>query len=163
MVLVLHAAECVYRVHLFLHASWGTTLVKQARYATCHTAVDKMFAIQRCQQVVLVMLQSMVWCNQLVTALARFLRSIAQPSILAHASHQAAQQHIVHLMQALTQPSVISVLGWESTQQGPKTVVSTQSGLACPKPKKMAAGSTLADGQMLDVIRVSDIKHCRQR
>ena len=113
------------------------------------------------------MLQSMVWCNELVTALAGLLRSIAHPSILAHESKRAAQRHIVHRMQVVTQPSIVSFTGGQPVQQGPKAAASTQPGLVdtainkC-KPRKMA-GSTVADGQMLDVIKVSDIKHCRQR
>ena len=109
----------------------------------------------------------MVWCNQLVTALTGLLRSIAQPSTLAHVSKQAAQQHIIHLMQAVTQPSVVSLIENQTIKHGPQAANSTQPGLvstvtkAC-KPRKMN-GSTVADGQMLDIIRVSDTKHCRQR
>lgn len=113
------------------------------------------------------MLQSMVWCNQLVTALAGLLRFIAQPSILMHESKQAAQRHIVHRMQVVTQPSIVSLTGGQPIQQGPKAAASTQAGLVDTATKKCRhrkiTGSTVADGQMLEVIRVSDIKHCRQR
>lgn len=111
----------------------------------------------------------MVWCNQLVTALASLLRSIAQPSTLMHMSKQASQQHIVQLMQAVAQPKIISLIGHSirHVQIRPETAASTQpkpvstATKGC-EPKKMM-GSTVADVQMLDVIRAPDVKHCRQR
>lgn len=113
------------------------------------------------------MLQSMVWCNQLVTALASLLRSIAQPSTLTHISKQASRQHIMQLMQAMAQPRIMSSIGHRPLQHWPETAASTQPKLVSTatkgcKPKKIM-GSAVADGQMLDVIRVSDMKHCRQR
>lgn len=110
----------------------------------------------------------MVWCNQLVQSLARLLQFISQPSILTHASHQAAQHHIVRLMQAVTQPNVTSLLGWEHSQKGSGTATHIPSGLVSTAGQEcqlrtMATGSTAADGQMLDVIRVSDTKHCQEK
>lgn len=109
----------------------------------------------------------MVWCNQLVKSLAQLLCSIAQPAILTHSSAPAAQQHIVHLMQAMTQPGVTSLLGWEHSQdqsesaaivlQGPGSTAGQDCQL-----RKFAAGSTAAVGQKLDVIRASDAKHCQK-
>ena len=110
----------------------------------------------------------MVWCNQLVTALAGLLRSIAQPPILTHVSKQAAQRHIVHLMQVVTQPGITPLIEGQPLQKALEAAVSTTSGLLdtaskkC-KPRKMSGSSMVADGQTLNVIRLSDVEHCWQR
>ena len=110
------------------------------------------------------MLQSMVWCNQLVTTLAGLLRSIAQPPILTHVSKQAAQRHIVHLMQVVTQPGIASSTEGQPLRKAPEAAASTTLGQSkkCG-PRKMSGSSMVADGQALDVIRLSDVKHCQQR
>ncbi|KAL3145120.1 GPI inositol-deacylase, variant 2 [Trebouxia sp. C0009 RCD-2024] len=111
--------------------------------------------------------QAMVWCNQLVKPLAQLLRSIAQPAKVTNGSTQAAHQHIVHLMQAMTQPGVTSLLKWERFQN------QSESGVTVPREpghtagqkcelRKFAAGSTAAAGHVLDVIRASDAKHCQK-
>lgn len=58
------------------------------------------------------MLQSMVWCNELVVLLARLLQTIAQPSVLKLHSQAKAQQQILRQMEQAVQPSVASAFSW---------------------------------------------------
>ena len=115
-------------------------------------------------------MQSMVWCNQLVVALARLLQDMVQPSALPASLHdrndKSFQQHIIHRMQAMTQPRLVPLLQWDlSPSQRAVSRETGQSdavrGKAC-QPRQMSYDSMASEGHVLNIIQVSRSSGCLQ-
>lgn len=111
----------------------------------------------------------MVWCNQLVVALARLLRDIAQPSALPASPHNSKdkgfQQRIIHQMQAMTQPRIVQLLQWDVSSKWAATDASRETGQLNPAGKvcqtrQMSVDSMASEGQMLNIIQVSNSNDC---
>ena len=107
----------------------------------------------------------MVWCNQLVVALAKLLISLTQPSIVTHHWHAEAQQRIGHELRATTQPHIAPMLEWASpavADAGAHAHSRNPLGREC-KLRAVKAGAPMSEGQMLDVINVSSTGGCSHK
>ncbi|DBA69939.1 TPA: GPI inositol deacylase [Trebouxia sp. C0005] len=110
--------------------------------------------------------QSLVWCNQLVSLIARLLQSITQPTILALHSQEGAQSAVVQHMRGVTQPNVATALGLALySMEAP--IPSSAAQLPriankCPS-RNVDAGSIVNMGHKLQVIKVSSAVGCSTR
>lgn len=143
-----------------LHHSWQS---KCSATPWLHSAISNISDILIC-------LQSMVWCNELVVLLANLLQTIAQTETLKLHNQGLAQQHIVQQMQDATQPKIASTLGWLQTSNRLSTLAANDNlqkqrsaASTCSEQHSgIESGQQVTDGQLLVINQMSG-QQCSDR